>query len=390
MDHAEGARARRHQAHRRMVNATHLQTRIRRTARWLLAAMALGLVSGCATVPLDTALRHFHQGALDVADNDLASLKDGPDAVRQLMERGMIRHLRHDYAGSTADWARAIKLEEALETHSLSKAGGSLLINDSVLAYRGAPFERTYLHVFQSRNYLARGLWEDAGVEARNIIRLQERLNGFPDDAYSRYLAGLCLTLAGDDNSAFLQYQTASSLVSGIGINPATGQFLTSAPATNRLPRSEHDCELVCLVDLDRSDGADIYIGNRWLGSAHILSDTSALAARSREIAAARKMAKAAARIALKETLAAIVAAHNQDLGDAVRVLLFSMETPDERSWRTLPRQLAVARVPCPPDLQSFDVVFREAYGIRSRRTTITAPLVRQGHVFVSFCRDYP
>ncbi len=364
---------------------------IRRPSLCLVGFAALWIGAGCATVPLDSALRHFHDGELEAADAALNTLPEGRDAVRHLMERGMIRHVRRDYDGSAADLARAIRLEEELETHSVSKAGASMLVNDSMLSFRGLPCERTLLHSFQARNYLARGQWEGAGVEARNIIRLQEKLDGFADDAYSRYLAGLCLSLAGDESAAAFQYQIAASLLPETPMDPATGRFSPATPAGNADPSRFTGSELVCLVDLSGSAGAagaDLYAGGRHLGSARILTDTETLRALHREKMASRRMAKAVARIAVKESIAAVVAAHNEDLGDMVRFLLFAVETPDERTWRTLPRSLAVARVQCPPGLDSFDVVFTGWHG--DRRITVKGPFARQGGIFVALCRDYP
>lgn len=360
---------------------------------FIAAGLVLWLGAGCATVPLDSALGNFNRGNLEAADKDLGTIPDGPDAVRLLMERGMIRHLRHDYDGSADDFARAIKLENDLETHSISKAGASMLINDSALAFRGHPYERTCLHAFQARNYLARGLWEGAGVEARNIIYRQEHLDGFPDDAYSRYLAGLCLSLSGDDAAAAFQYRIADSLLPELSIDDATGQFISGVQTNTATPINPMPCELVCLVDIDGGGSlatADIYAGGKFLGSARVLTDTAELAALSREKTATRRMAKSVVRIALKETIAAVVAVHNQDLGDAVRLLLFSVEVPDARSWKTLPHLLAVARVPCPSDLQSFDVVFRNHYGPGPGRVTVQGPLVRRNRTYFAFCRNIP
>ena len=360
---------------------------------FLIAGVSLWLGTGCATVPLNQALGDFNRGNLDAADQRLATIPDGPDAVRLLMERGMIRHLRHDYTGSIGDFARAIKLEENLETHSISKAGASMLVNDSTLAFRGAPYERTYLHVFQARNYLAQGSWDDAGVEGRNIIYRQEHLNGFPDDAYSRYMAGLCLALSGDDGGAAFQYRIADSLLPTLAINPITGNFLTGSQ-TNLPPAPlSQSYELVCLVDMDGGGSlaaADIYSGGKFLGTAHILTDTSMLASLSRKKTASSRMAKTVARIAVKEGIAAAVSAHNEDLGDMVRFLLFSMEVPDERAWETLPNLLAVARVACPANLQSVDVVFRNHYGRGPGRITVPGPLACRNRTYFAFCRNSP
>ena len=65
----------------------------------------------------------------------------------------------------------------------------------------------------------------------------------------------------------------------------------------------------------------------------------------------------------------------------------YALEMPDTRRWETLPLWLQVARVPCPPDLSAFDVVYRGKGGNVVTRQTIERPLARKGDVFVSFCR---
>jgi hypothetical protein len=360
---------------------------------FLIAGFALWIATGCNTVPVDSALHNFYRGNLDAAETDLAHIPDGIDAVRLLMERGMIRHLNHDYIGSIDDLDRAIKLEKKLETHSISKAGASMLINDSVLAFRGQPFEQTYLHVFQARNYLSQGLWEDAGVEGRNIIYRQEHLNGFPDDAYSRYIAGLCLALSGDDLSAAFQYRIADSLLPSLTIDDTTGIILSDIQTNSSQRLRPWPTELICLIDIDgRSNIAaiDIYSKGVYLGSADLFTDTTRLAELSREQTASRKVTKSVARIAFKEAIAAAIAAYNEDLGDVTRFTLFAMEVPDQRSWQTLPNKLAIARVSCPPDLQEFDVFIRSDNETTPRRLSISGPFVRKNQSYFASCRNAP
>ena len=47
----------------------------------------------------------------------------------------------------------------------------------------------------------------------------------------------------------------------------------------------------------------------------------------------------------------------------------------------------SLARVPCPPDLTDYDVVFKSSSGHVVRRVHITQPLTRRGDVLVSACR---
>ncbi len=356
-------------------------------------ALAAMLGAGCTTVPLDDARRQFANGHLPAAEQSLASIPGDGNQVLHLMERGMIRHLRENYAGSTLDWMSAVRLEEQLETHSISKAGASMVVNDTALAFRGYPYERTYLHVFLARNFLVQGMWDDAAVEARNIIRKLERRDGFPDDAYSRYLAGLCLELTGDSSGAALQYRTASGLMTGQAIDENTGRFI-SATGGPPAVAARTNAELVCLVDFDGGFGfapdyAEIRVGGKTVGITHTLANTAQLEGESRQCMAGKRMSKQIARIALKESLASAVEYENKDLGQLLRFLLFALETPDERRWQTLPDRLAVARCPCPADLTHFEVVFKDASGATLRVFKVSSP-IRRDRVFFAMCRDTP
>ena len=71
-------------------------------------------------------------------------------------------------------------------------------------------------------------------------------------------------------------------------------------------------------------------------------------------------------------------------------ILVGILEQPDLRRWETLPRWLQVARVPCPADLTSFDVVFKNHQGVTTRTVSVTEPLARRRNTFVSYCRDLP
>lgn len=86
----------------------------------------------------------------------------------------------------------------------MSKGVASWVVNDGVQNFRGAPFERTMVHVMAAKNYLALGEWDDAAAEARRIIKsLEPDIRGeYPEDAYSRYMAGFCLEMIDDDSNA--------------------------------------------------------------------------------------------------------------------------------------------------------------------------------------------
>ncbi len=366
-----------------------------RRAGWFCMA-GLILLAGCKTPPLQQARADFYAGGAEAAEQQLAEIpQEDKDEVLFLMERGMIRHILRKYDGSSDDWRRAADREAWLQTYSVSQGAVSLVSNDRALAFRGAPFEMTLLYAFLAKNYLAQQNWDYAAICARNIIQRLEDRDDFPDMPYSRYIAGLCLALIDDPGNAAIQYRAASEQLEDFKLDPDSGRIISD---TNAPPPAVAGTELVVFVALGRMppgdewDGADgesapaveIFAGGKRLGQARIFDNTARLLAATKARLAAIQMAKDAARIAAKETIARSLEGQNEGLGELVRFILFAMEAPDTRRWETLPRWLAIARVPCPADLESYTVVFHNG----AEPKHVTQPLVRQGNLFISFCRD--
>jgi hypothetical protein len=364
------------------------------------------LASGCATPPLHRAREDFYAGHFDRAALSLGGRLPGDrERVLWLLERATARQAAGQYAESASDFLAAQAAAERLDYYSLSRGTASFAINDRVMAFRGAPYERGLLHAFCAQNYLALGMWDDAAVEARNLIHRLEDLDGFPDDAYGRYVAGLCLELSGDEQGASVQYRAVSDLLGDPAVDERTGTFRNAA-SDAALPvdaAAEPDAELVCLIGFgrippesgvwlpsvpwDSGAYAEIYCGTSRLGRSFLLSDTGELLAATAERRAALQHAKAATRIVLKEAVAEALGRDNPALGDLARLILFSLEVPDDRRWETLPLYLHAARVRCPRDLETFRLVCRSGQGDVWLDQTVTQPLARRRRTLVSFCR---
>lgn len=373
-------------------------------------AVFLGFVlAGCVTDKVDTARDAFYRGRFSVAEQNLADLpEDGKDSVMYLMERGMVRQARRNYRDSTLDWRKAADRINYLFTRSASKTAASFVVNDKTMDFRGAPFERTMVHAFLAKNSLVQGRWEDAGVAARNIIKDVEDLGGFPDSAYCRYIAGLALELMYDPSNASLQYRYASNILTNMGlmVNDKNGRiFPAGASARETDRRSSDRAELVCFVLIGRSPTgassvngafvppgvpyAEIMANGRTLGRSYSLSCCAQLIQATKDKVAALQLAKDVSRIVVKETISHQLKKENEALGALAEILLFALESPDDRRWETLPMWFEVARVPCPADLSSFEVVFKNANGAPTRTVTVTE-MARRDRIFVSFCRDLP
>lgn len=382
-----------------------------------LVVLTALILCGCSTPALDSARHNFYAGKYEKANETLDSAKvPSNDSVLFNMERGTVRLFSGQYETSARDYIAAASELERLETYSVSKGTATWVVNDTVQDFRGTPYERTLLHAFTAKDHLAMANWDDAAVEARRIIKSLDPSvrKDYPEDAYSRYMAGFCLEMIDDDSNAALQYQRASARLSGIKVDENTGHIIpladTNSPPTQAaLPPAEEKPwpqELVCFVLLGRSArGSDVW-GENWkpgqpmyaeihyngalLGRSYNLADTVDLAYTTDQIEAVRKMIKTVGRIMVKEAIAdSLEASDNQLLADLTRfVLIGLMERPDVRRWETLPRWLQVARVPCPPDLSSFDVVLKTFNGVTIRTIHVEQPITRRRNIFVSFCRD--
>ena len=121
---------------------------------------------------------------------------------------------------------------DRLWTISASKGTASFVINDSVQDFRGAPYERTLLEAFNTHNFLVQGDWDNAAVGARRVIRSldPDRRGDYPEDAYSRYLAGFCLAMIDDDSNATIQYHKADGLAARATIDPHSGRVSYKSP----------------------------------------------------------------------------------------------------------------------------------------------------------------
>jgi hypothetical protein len=360
---------------------------------------------------MDAGVAEYRAGHYVAAAGTLDKVEaEGRDRLLVLMERGMARQAAGRYEDSSHDFIRADQVIDDMVALSVTRDSASMVINDLTQEYQGAPFERTMIHTFNALNHLALGDFENAAVEARRIIKSldPDLRKEYPDDAFSRFVAGLGLQMMDDLSNASVQYRDASRLARRSAVDDRTGRLGPKTTGTNTPPAAAAELwtnELVCFIVsgttpwadaggspyLESSPGyAEIEAGGRVLGRSYLLSDVLDLAWATARADAVRKAAKTAARIVIKDQVAHEVSKQDDLLGALAYLILFALETPDTRHWSTLPRYLQVARVPCPPDLAEFDVVFRTDGGRETSRQSVTQPLAHRRTTFVSLVRDPP
>lgn len=379
-----------------------------------VVVLAGWLLCGCSTPGLDSARHDFYSGRFARANETLATAKaPEKDEVLFYMERGTVRQGLGLFDDSTKDFVKASDLIDRFETYSLTKGAASWVVNDSTENFRGTPYERTLLHAFTALNHLAQTNWDNAAVESRRIIKTlnPETRGKYPEDAFSRYMAGFGLELIDDDSNAALQYRDASRLARQVRIDENTGHPLPKPVTTNTADAAASGArekpwpsELVCFVFTGRSPThretwerdwtpgiplyAELRAGEQVLGRSYILTDTDDLAFQTEKLQALQKAAKTAARVVVKDVIADQVEQQDEFLGAVTRLILFAMEQPDIRRWETLPRWLQVARVPCPPDLEQFEIVLKTSTGATYGAPQACKPVSRRNNTLIAFWRD--
>lgn len=365
-------------------------------------ALALG-AAGCSSTRLHQAQEQFYAGKVEASAKTLdGDVPAEHNRVLYLMERGLIRQQVADHVRATQDWIEAEALSARLDYLSVSRQTASLTVNDSMLPFRGAPYEQVLLNAFAGSSFLAMGRTDDAAVQMRRAIRKLEQRGEYPDSAYTRYMAGFCLALQGDSEGAALQYRTAATLLPALAIDPGTGRIRTAAEASNTVAAATSPMQplkdtptrdVVCFIGIGQGPGMPAHWrNNRWgpqpyvrlraggggLGRSQTFADVAALLATTEKVTALKRNAKTATRIVVKEVLASV--AENQDelFGGLLRVLLYSLEAPDERRWATLPRWLQVARIAVPLNTPTLTVEFIGAYG--TVLESVEAPVIWLGH----------
>jgi uncharacterized protein len=109
------------------------------------------------------------------------------ERVLYYLDLGLLYHYNGEYKKSNELLDLADRTIEDLYAKSVSRAAGSLLLNDNVLEYSGEDYEDIYLNIFKALNYI--GLHDDEAAMVE-IRRLDEKLSGL-EDKYSPMIARL-------------------------------------------------------------------------------------------------------------------------------------------------------------------------------------------------------
>jgi hypothetical protein len=121
---------------------------------------------------------HRYEAIVKRIDSCVTTAYPPKDRVLYHLDVGMLRHMTGQYDESNRNLTDADRGIEQAFTKSVTRAAGSMLLNDNMLDYAGEDYENIYLHVFKALNYLQQDQSDKAFVEVR---RMNEKLNLLED-----------------------------------------------------------------------------------------------------------------------------------------------------------------------------------------------------------------
>jgi hypothetical protein len=256
--------------------------------RGLLALLALGFLSGCASYSERTAVARAQAAQGDYAGGaaDLSRLlgvkqpgeqptKFGDHTGLMLLERSMTFQAQGLYGLSARDLEVADKELELLDISGDVVGNiGKYIYSDSAARYKASPFEKLALNAMNILNYLAEGDLGGARVEAKRftVMRdyLTERDPARAHGTIGSYLSGFVFEQLGESGEAMRYYDEAladRSLVTleqpvarlasqtayrGNHISDFLGHGESLAEARGRPPESQETGEILSVVALGR------------------------------------------------------------------------------------------------------------------------------------------
>ncbi len=185
---------------------------------WLVLFMVPLFFAGCGTLTHYKKIDNFMlSGKYGAADKTLTAEKKQYKGEHELLyyfDKGTILQALGEYDSSAAYLNKAELKIESLYTKSVTKHVSSFLTNDMNLPYEGEEFEQVMVHIIKALNFLYKGDFNGAQVEARKadhrLNLLVDRYEGKPiyqEDAMARYLGGLAYEAAGELDHARIDYK---------------------------------------------------------------------------------------------------------------------------------------------------------------------------------------
>lgn len=403
---------------RSKTNSQTLQKAICRTL--IFGALAL---SGCATYQhnVDAARRHLEAREPLKAAELLAPLAQTPndDQLVYVFDYATALQAAGQYKESNQFFMLADRLSDQKDYLSLSRFGGSLLMSEGMMQYKGEDHERLLINIMSALNFLMLGDREGAMVEIRRLnqkleyYRIEEKKN-YEQNTAALYLSALLWEAEKNWDSAYIDYERAYKRDPNIGyiredlVRAAQRAGRSEAEQkwrrefgvkTKVSPKSRDNGELVVLYlqgwGPRKAERPRVVTANGFISpglpmlvpvpsqtkkarvevteAAHqepLASSSPVLhsletqfiysvqdtSIQTLEDAYAPLIAKRIAAIAAKEIAAHQVSQKNEGLGSLLRIAMHASDRADLRHWSTLPETIQVAKLELKPGVYKVRV----------------------------------
>lgn len=154
---------------------------------WAVAAILLFSACKTYTEKIGDGLEYYRGGRMADAREEFRELLEdgGRDVHLYRLERGMTQIALGESNAAVQDFMAAINHLDSLVRESVTSDIGSLLIDDTVRPYLGAPFEQISARIFLSLAYMTMsGHFEDAAAACRDLDLKMEQIEACYNHSY--------------------------------------------------------------------------------------------------------------------------------------------------------------------------------------------------------------
>lgn len=142
---------------------------------------------------------------------------DGNDQVVYLLDYATALQIAGKYDESIKAFHKAEDLTDIKDYHSVSRITGSLLLNSSMVQYKGDDYEKVLINAMQAVNYLMQNKLEEAQVESRRLnnklykFRYEGKKN-YDQNPFAFYLSALIWEAGREWDNAYIDFKKAYEL----------------------------------------------------------------------------------------------------------------------------------------------------------------------------------
>ena len=314
----------------------------------------------------------------------------GQNQLLFMLDEGSALFANHQFKEAIDVFLRAEKLAEIKDYTSISEEVGTLVTSDNVRGYKGEDFEKVLINVYLAMGYASLGMFEDAQVESRKINLILYRMinegkRHYQESPFARYLSGLMWEATHNVNDAYIDYKytyglnpnfpkLGSDLIatshkmrffdeeadwkkkfpgqSARVIPPGDGELIVifeRGQSPIKIPRDGRDSNLPRFIRrFSEESGAQILVNNEVKGQVESVLNIEDLSIRYLEDRISRMAAAKLGGLAVKGAVAIGVGklSNNSDLGVLAFMALAATDRADLRSWKSLPADLEMLRLP--------------------------------------------